>query len=82
MSTARNNFEFPPDLIELIEKTANAEGRRPEQVVQDAVGLYVSSNRWQRVLAYGKRQAQALGYTENDVERLIQESRSGQDRTS
>lgn len=82
VETARNNFEFPPDLLDLIEKTASAEGRRPEQVVQDAMGLYVSTDRWQRVLAYGKRQAQALGYTEDDVERLIEESRSVRDRTS
>ena len=82
MNTAPNDIPLSQDLVDLIKKTAMAEGRRPEQVVQDALRLYVSDNRWERALAYGRRQAQMLGYTEDDVERLIQECRAGRDSAS
>jgi predicted transcriptional regulator len=73
MSTARNDISLPDDLVDLIKKTARAQSRNPGEIVRDAVERYISDDRWQRVLAYGKRQAQRLGYT--DVERLIHECR-------
>ena len=82
MNTAPNDIPLSQDLVDLIKKTATAQGRRPEQVVQDALKLYVSDDRWQRALAYGKRQAQTLGYTEDDVERLIGECRGVRDSSS
>jgi predicted transcriptional regulator len=76
MAAAGSDIPLSQDLVELITKTASAEGRKPEEIVEDAVNSYISDRRWQRVLAYGKRQAQALGYTEDDVERLIHELRT------
>jgi metal-responsive CopG/Arc/MetJ family transcriptional regulator len=79
MSTARNDISLPDDLVDLIKETARAQGRNPGEIVRDAVERYISDDRWQRVLAYGKRQAQRLGYTEDEVERLIHECRPERD---
>ncbi len=81
MSTSRNDISLSNDLVDLIKKTATVQGRKPEEVVEDAVTHYVSDKRWQRVLDYGKGQAKALGYTEEDVERLIHDSRAERDRS-
>jgi metal-responsive CopG/Arc/MetJ family transcriptional regulator len=74
MSEARQ-LTLPDDLVEVIVRTARAQGRAPEELIEDAVRRYVSDNRWEQLLSYGKRQAERLGYTEDDVERLIMESR-------
>ena len=66
---------LPPELFEIILTTARAEGRSPEELVADAFRKYVSEDRWARVLAYGRRQAETLGYNEADVQRLIAETR-------
>lgn len=76
MTAAGNDVPLSQDLVDLIRTTANAEGRTPEEILWDAINSYISDRRWQRVLAYGKRQAEALGYADDDVERLIHESRA------
>ena len=81
MSASRNDISLSDDLADLIQRTARAQGRKPAEVVRDAVTRYVSDNRWQRVLDYGKRQAKTQGYTEEDVERRIHESRAVRDRS-
>jgi hypothetical protein len=62
-------------LFETILTTARAKGRTPEELVADAFQQYVSDDRWARVLAYGRKQAETLGYSEADVQRLIAETR-------
>lgn len=44
-------------------------------VLQDAVSGYLRAKRWQRTLAYGRGRAEALALSEDDVPRLIAESR-------
>jgi hypothetical protein len=44
-------------------------------VLQDPVKGYVKAKSWQRTLAYGQARAVAQGFTEEDVPRLIAESR-------
>jgi len=78
MIEAASSIPLSPELVDLIKKTANAEGRKPEEIIEDALSLYISDQRWQQVLTYGERQAKDLGYTEDDVERLIHESRAEQ----
>lgn len=79
MIEAANSIPLSPELVDLIKKTAKAEGRKPEEIIEDALSSYIAGHRWQQVLTYGKRQAKDLGYTEDDVERLIYESRAEQD---
>lgn len=68
-------IQLPGDLLEEINAAAQQQGRTVEQVVTDAVRKYLADVQWQAVLAYGAEQAKRLGYTESDVERLIQETR-------
>lgn len=64
-----NPFGLPPALL------ADDERRPVADVVADALKRYMRESRWQRVLAAGQARAKALGFTENDVPRLIAEFR-------
>jgi hypothetical protein len=70
-----NPFTIPPTLLAEIQAEADKEHRPPLAVLEDAVSRYVREMRWQRTLAYGRERAAALGLTEEDVPRLIAESR-------
>jgi hypothetical protein len=45
------------------------------EVLREAVERYLEGRRWQRLFAYGEERARALGLTEADIPRLIEESR-------
>jgi hypothetical protein len=45
-------------------------------VLEEAVTKYFEDRSWVKMLEYGQSRAKALGYTENDVERLISETRA------
>ncbi len=68
----------PPDLVAEIEAEAARDKRQAADVLCDAVNRYVREKRWQRLLAAGHARAKALGFTENDVPRLIAEFREEQ----
>ena len=68
----------PPTLLAEIQAEADREHRPAAAVLQDAVKHYVREKRWLRTLAYGRERAAALGLTEEDVPRLIAESRQEQ----
>ncbi len=69
---------IPPDLLAKIKEEAEAESRPALAILQDAVTRYVREQRWQRTMAKGQARAKALGFTEEDVPRLIAESRAEQ----
>lgn len=66
---------LPVSLMAEVERVAREQERTVSQVVADAVDRYVKDERWQRLLAYGRERAGALGLTDDDVPRLIEESR-------
>ncbi len=70
-----NPFSLPPALLAEVEAMAGDERRPVADVVADALKRYMRESRWQRVLAAGQARAKALGFTENDVPRLIAEFR-------
>jgi len=70
----------PPNLLPEIRAAAEEEHREPGDVVREALERYMKDRRWQRDLAYGRERAKALGLTEEDVPRLIAESRAEQRR--
>jgi hypothetical protein len=70
-----NPLAIPPALLAEIQEEADKEQRPASDVLRDAVRRYVREKRWQRTLAYGRERAAALGLTEEDVPRLIAESR-------
>jgi hypothetical protein len=67
--------ELPISLMAEIEKLALEQGRSVGQVLADAVSRYLRDEQWQRLKGYGRGRATAMGLTEADVPRLIEESR-------
>jgi hypothetical protein len=57
------------------ERLAREQGRSVSQVLADAVSRYLRDEQWQRLKDYGRERATAMGLTEADVPRLIDQSR-------
>ncbi|WP_058187708.1 hypothetical protein [Terracidiphilus gabretensis] len=75
-ATEVQSLIIPSALMAEVKNLARAQERSVDEVLLSAVKNYVgSTQRWERLKAYGRGQAQKLGYTEDDVERLIAESR-------
>lgn len=66
---------MPSSLLAEIQAAADEESRTSDELVREAVECYLKDRRWQRLLAYGERQARSLGLTDADVPRLIEEYR-------
>ena len=75
---AANNIVLPEPLLAEIQSAAQAEHRRVDEVLADAVRRYVEDRSWTKLLDYGAERAKALGVQESDVDRLITESRTEQ----
>lgn len=77
MKTASDteSVRMPSSLLAEVQAAANEEHRSRDEVVREAIERYLRNRRWQRLLAYGERQAQSLGLTDADVPRLIEEYR-------
>jgi hypothetical protein len=80
------NIALEPELLEQVGKLAQEEGKTADELANELLGPLLeirkqaeaSDRRWQQLLDYGHGQAQKLGITENDVDRLIHEWRSEQ----
>ena len=74
----------PPTILALLPERLRADVTRaaaaaattPEAWVERAVARQLDDDVWRDVLAYGEHRARALGFTEADVERLVEDSRS------
>lgn len=69
---------IPPALVEEIQAAANEEKRPAEEMLREAIERYLRNRRWQRIFAYGEERARVLGLSEEDIPRLIAESRQEQ----
>jgi len=67
--------KMPSSLLAEVQEAAKEENRTREEVVREAVERYLKDRRWQRLLAYGEQQARALGLSDADAPRLIDEYR-------
>ena len=63
------------ELQRQIEEVARTQNRKPAEVLEEAVRKYLDDQKWQSLVARGEKRARALGITEDDVPRLIQEVR-------
>ena len=80
------NIALEPELLEQVGKLAQKEGKTADELANELLGPLLeirkqaeaSDRRWQKLLDYGRGQAEKLGITENDVDRLIHEWRSEQ----
>jgi len=66
---------LPNALLAEVERVARAQKRSVSQVLTEAVDRYVKEERWQRLKAYGQERVRTLGLAEDDVPKLIAESR-------
>ena len=69
------NISLREPLLAEVQSAARAEHRSVDEVLADAVKLYIEERSWAKLLGYGAERAKALGLTESDVDRLIAESR-------
>jgi predicted transcriptional regulator len=76
--TEDNTIAIPPALAAEIQAAADEEKRSAEDVLREAIERYLRNRRWQRTFAYGEERARALGLSEEDIPRLIAESRQEQ----
>jgi hypothetical protein len=58
-----------------IHAAAKEEHRAPGELVREALERYMEARAWRKIFTYGESRAKALGFTEDDVPRLIAESR-------
>jgi len=73
---------IPGALMAEVERVAREQEKTVSQVVTEAVDRYVKEEQWLRLKTLGRERAQVLELTEDDVPRLIEESRReyGQER--
>jgi hypothetical protein len=74
------NLDLPERLRVEIEKVAKAQERSVNGVLAEAVDRYVKDRQWESLKRYGREQAKEAGVAEDDVDRLIAESRSSMSR--
>ena len=71
-----NNIAIEPELFARITEEAAAEGTTADQIANEATKRYLALRRLDRLQRYGQKRAEELGITEDDVPRLIAESRA------
>jgi hypothetical protein len=70
------NVAIQPELFARIIEEAAAEGTTADQIANEATRRYLALRRLDRLQRYGEKRAEELGITEDDVPRLIAESRA------
>ena len=71
------NLDFLPEgLRSEIEKSASAQGRSVSEVVAEALDRYLKDQQWSRMKTNIRQRARDNGWTEDDVDRAIAESRA------
>ena len=70
------NIAIEPELFARITEEAVAGGTTADEIANEAVKRYLAVRRVDRLQRYGHKRAEELGITEDDVLRLIAESRA------
>jgi len=76
MGMAAGNISLPEPLLAELQSAAQAEHRTADEVVADAVRVYLENQSWAQFVERNERRAKEMGITENDVDRLIAEYRA------
>lgn len=71
-------ISLPPRIYKIFMRLARKKGMTKSELIRDALRRYQKEEEdWQEVLTYGRRKASEAGIQrEEDIERLIDESRS------
>jgi len=76
MAGSTVNISFSKELLAEIDKTAEQESRTRSDLIREAARLYIGrKNRWERIFAFGRHQAQRLALREEDVAAEIRKYR-------
>lgn len=71
-------ISLPPELLEKIEKIARKENRTRSEFFRETVRQYLAKEEWRELNRYARSVAGKAGIdTEEDVDRLVDEIRSG-----
>ena len=73
---SEKNVSLTEDVLALLKQRAKAEGISIDDAATEAVRIGLEESRWRALLAKGERYARASGYTENDVETIIESFRN------
>jgi hypothetical protein len=74
-TTKTVSISMPPAELKLAERLAKTTNRSLSGVVREGLKRLAAEQYWQRVQAVARPKAEALGITENDVNRLVEEYR-------
>ena len=74
-TTKTVSISMPPAELKLAERLAKTTNRSLSGVVREGLKRLASEQYWQQVQAVARPKAEALGITENDVNRLVEEYR-------
>jgi CopG family transcriptional regulator/antitoxin EndoAI len=78
MAISTVNISFKEDLLAEIDRIARRESRSRSELIREAARSYIDrKKRWERIFAFGGKQAKKLGLKEGDVEAAIREQRTG-----
>ncbi len=72
----QKNITLEPEVFARITDEAAVEGRTTDEIANEATTRYLALRRLDRLQRYGRRRAEELGITEDDIPRLIAESRA------
>ena len=73
---ADKNIKLADDVLALVKQRAAAEGVPEDDIATEAVRIGLEERRWRSLLAKGRRYGRESGYTEDDVESVIQSFRA------
>ncbi len=76
MAVVSANIHLPESLLSEIQSAAQTERRSADEVITDAVHLYLEHQAWRRFVQKNEVRARAKGLSEDDVDRLIAETRT------
>lgn len=72
----QKNVALEPEVFARVAAEAQKEGKTPDELANEATKRFLASRRLQDLQQYGRQRASDMGLTEDDVPRLIAESRA------
>ena len=72
----QNNVKLSDDLLQLLKQRAEADGVSLDEAASRAVRIGLEETRWRSLLTRGKSYGQQSGYSEDDVEALVESFRN------
>jgi hypothetical protein len=72
----QKNVALEPEVFARVAAEAQKEGKTPDELANEAAKRFLASRRLQDLQQYGRQRASDLGLADDDVPRLIAESRA------